>query len=83
MTMFPINQFSIRMVSETETEGVFQIGPLPTGYGSTLGNTFRRILLTSIPGAAVTRIKLAGVQHEYTTVVYSIGSERDLCDLSL
>jgi len=68
MMMFPINQFNIKMISETDTEGLFQIGPLPTGYGATLGNVYRRLLLTSIPGAAVTRIKLDGVQHEYTTL---------------
>lgn len=66
--MFPINQFNITKVSETDTEGVFQIGPLPKGYGSTLGNTYRRLLMSSIPGAAVTAVKIKGVQHEYTAL---------------
>jgi DNA-directed RNA polymerase subunit alpha len=68
MTMFPINQFSIKTVSESETEGVFHIGPLPKGYGATIGNTYRRLLLSSIPGAAVTSVKIQGVEHEYTAL---------------
>lgn len=66
--MFPINQFKIEVVSESKTEGKFRISPLPKGYGETMGNTLRRILLSSIPGAAVTSVKLAGVEHEYTTL---------------
>lgn len=66
--MFPINKFVIKKVSETATEGVFAVGPLPTGYGNTVGSVFRRILLSTIPGAAVTAVRVHGVQHEYTTV---------------
>lgn len=66
--MFPINKFAITKVSESETAGVFQIGPLPKGYGHTIGNTFRRVLLSGIPGAAVTAVKISGVQHEYSTL---------------
>lgn len=66
--MFPINQFVIKKISEKPTEGVFQVGPMAKGYGNTLGNTFRRILLSSISGAAVTSVKIDGVQHEYTTI---------------
>jgi DNA-directed RNA polymerase subunit alpha len=47
---------------------VFTIGPLPPGYGMTLGNALRRVLLSSLPGAAVTSLRMSGVQHEYTTV---------------
>lgn len=66
--MFPINKFVITKVSETDNKGVFQIGPLPKGYGHTIGNTFRRVLLSGIPGAAVTAVKIAGAQHEYSTL---------------
>lgn len=46
----------------------FVISPLPPGYGMTLGNAIRRVLLSSLPGAAVTSIRINGVQHEYTTI---------------
>ncbi|MBU1152076.1 DNA-directed RNA polymerase subunit alpha [Patescibacteria group bacterium] len=47
---------------------VFTMGPLPTGYGVTLGNALRRVLLSSLPGSCVTGIKIDGVNHEYSTV---------------
>jgi len=47
---------------------VFTMGPLPTGYGMTLGNALRRVLLSSLPGSAVTGIKIEGVSHEYSTI---------------
>jgi len=47
---------------------IFTISPLPPGYGMTLGNGLRRVLLSSLPGAAVTSVRIAGVQHEYTTI---------------
>lgn len=47
---------------------VFTVSPLPPGYGTTIGNAFRRILLSSLPGAAVTGIKIAGISHEYSTI---------------
>jgi DNA-directed RNA polymerase subunit alpha len=47
---------------------VFVIGPLPPGYAMTLGNSIRRALLSSLPGAAVTSMRIGGVQHEYATM---------------
>jgi DNA-directed RNA polymerase subunit alpha len=47
---------------------VFTISPLPNGYGMTLGNALRRVLLSSVPGAAITAVRIDGVTHEYTTV---------------
>ncbi len=47
---------------------IFTISPLPQGYGTTLGNALRRVLLSSLPGAAVTGVKIKGVTHEYTTL---------------
>ena len=47
---------------------IFSIAPLPPGYGMTLGNALRRTLLSSLPGAAVTSIRVQGVQHEYATI---------------
>jgi DNA-directed RNA polymerase subunit alpha len=47
---------------------VFSLGPLPPGYGMTVGNALRRVLLSSLPGAAVTGVKITGVTHEYSTI---------------
>jgi DNA-directed RNA polymerase subunit alpha len=51
-----------------DTHKVFTISPLPPGFGMTLGNAVRRVLLSSLPGAAVVSIRMDGVQHEYTTL---------------
>lgn len=48
--------------------GKFIIEPLERGYGTTLGNSLRRVLLSSLPGTAVTSIKIAGIQHEFSTI---------------
>ncbi len=55
-------------LSEDGKYGKFVVGPLERGYGTTLGNSLRRILLSSLPGAACTSIKIDGVQHEFSTV---------------
>lgn len=57
-----------RIVSESEMEGVYEIDGLYPGYGHTLGNSLRRIILASIPGAAVTSVKIEGVEHEFSTM---------------
>ena len=51
-----------------ESYGKFVVEPLERGYGTTLGNSLRRVLLSSLPGTAVTTVKIAGVQHEFSTV---------------
>src|ERR1700739_4114696 len=56
------------VVTEDGNKGVFEIDGLYPGYGHTLGNSLRRIILSSLPGAAVTRVKIAGVEHEFSTV---------------
>ena len=48
--------------------GKFVCEPLERGYGITLGNALRRVLLSSLPGAAITGVKIEGVQHEFTTI---------------
>lgn len=55
-------------ISEDNTYGRFVVEPLERGYGITLGNSLRRILLSSLPGVAVTSIKIDGVLHEFATV---------------
>ena len=58
----------IKKVSEDEHKGVFEIEGLFRGYGLTVGNALRRVLLSSLPGAAVTSIKIKGVGHEFSTI---------------
>ena len=50
------------------TYGRFILEPLERGFGTTLGNSLRRVLLSSLPGVAVTSIKIDGVQHEFSTI---------------
>jgi DNA-directed RNA polymerase subunit alpha len=57
-----------RVVSEEDNRGVFEIDGLYPGYGHTLGNSLRRIILSSLPGAAITQIKIDGVEHEFSTL---------------
>jgi DNA-directed RNA polymerase subunit alpha len=55
-------------MSEDNKYGRFVVTPLEPGYGTTLGNSLRRILLSSLPGAAATSIKIDGIQHEFSTI---------------
>jgi DNA-directed RNA polymerase subunit alpha len=57
-----------RVVSESARSGVYEIDGLYPGYGYTLGNSLRRIVLSSLPGAAVTTVKIPGVSHEFSTI---------------
>ena len=59
---------TIKKVSETATEGVFEVEGLFRGYGITLGNALRRVLFSSLPGAAISQFKVKGVGHQFTTV---------------
>ena len=63
---------------KTENIGSFSVQPLERGYGTTLGNAMRRVLLTSIPGAAITHVKIDGVQHEFSTLS---GVKDDVADI--
>jgi len=55
-------------LSYTNTFGRFWLQPLERGYGVTLGNSIRRVLISSLPGAAITSVKFSGVLHEFTTI---------------
>ncbi len=57
-----------RVVSEEEFQGVYEVDGLYPGYGHTLGNSLRRIILSSLPGAAITQVKIDGVQHEFSAI---------------
>jgi DNA-directed RNA polymerase subunit alpha len=64
--------------SLTKTYGKFIVQPLERGYGVTVGNALRRVLLTSLPGAAITNVKVEGVLHEFSTIP---GVKDDMADI--
>lgn len=66
--MVSLNQFSINKIVKNDTTATFEVGPLPKGFGHTLGTFLRRTLLSAIPGTAITAVKIQGVQHEYSTL---------------
>ncbi len=68
--MFDFERPNVEIVeiSEDKKYGRFVIKPLERGYGITLGNSLRRIMLSSLPGAAVSQVKIDGVQHEFSTI---------------
>ena len=57
-----------KVVQKKDRKCVLEIGPLYPGYGVTVGNTFRRVLLSSLEGAAITQVKIKGVEHEFSTL---------------
>ncbi|MBX5464020.1 MAG: DNA-directed RNA polymerase subunit alpha [Clostridia bacterium] len=67
-------------LSEDGTYGRFVVEPLERGYGTTLGNSLRRVLLSSLPGAAVTSVRIDGVLHEFSTIP---GVVEDVTDIIL
>ena len=68
------------VLSENGQYGKFVVEPLERGFGTTLGNSLRRILLSSLPGVAVTSIKIDGVLHEFTFIN---GVKEDVTDIVL
>lgn len=78
--MFDIAMPKIEIVEATEQYGRFKIEPLDPGYGHTLGNALRRVLISSIPGAAISKIKIDGVYHELATLP---GVREDVTELVL
>ncbi len=69
-----------KIVSEEENKAVFEIEGLYPGYGQTIGNSLRRVLLSSLPGAAITSVKIEGIGHEFSTIE---GVMEDIVDLVL
>lgn len=57
-----------KIVSEENSKGIYEIDGLYPGYGHTLGNSLRRIILSSLPGTAITEVKISGVGHEFSTI---------------
>lgn len=69
-----------RIVEEKDFQGVYEVDGLYPGYGHTLGNSLRRIILSSLPGNAITRVKISGVAHEFSTMD---GVEEDVITILL
>lgn len=69
-----------KIVFEEENKAIFEIEGLYPGYGQTIGNSLRRVLLSSLKGAAITSVKIAGVVHEFSTIE---GVKEDIVDLIL
>lgn len=61
-------KITLEETNDSERYGVFVVEPLERGYGTTLGNSLRRILLSSLPGNAISAVKIDGVRHEFSTV---------------
>ena len=77
----PISEKTInKYIDEDGNYGKFVVEPLERGYGTTLGNALRRILLSSLPGAAVTSVKIDGVLHEFSTIP---GVKEDVTEIIL
>ena len=72
--------FTVKSEVEDTHYGKFSIEPLEQGYGQTLGNSIRRVLLSSLPGAAITSLKIEGVKHQFSTVP---GLKEDVVELVL
>ena len=73
-------QIAVECISEDETYGKFTVEPLERGYGITLGNSLRRIMLSSLPGVAVQSIKIDGIAHEFSTIP---GVKEDVTEIIL
>ncbi|MFW6386562.1 MAG: DNA-directed RNA polymerase subunit alpha [Bacillota bacterium] len=78
--MIEIEKPRVERLESDETSGKFEIAPLERGYGTTLGNSLRRILLSSLPGVAITSVKIEGVEHEFTAIE---GVREDVTDIIL
>jgi len=78
--MIETNKFNVKTVKTEERYGKFELSPLVGGFGHTLGNSLRRVLLITIPGAAITRIRIDGANHLFTTLP---GVKEDLVEVSL
>ena len=77
--MLKIN-FKTTAIAETKDFGKFELSPLEPGYGLTIGNALRRVLLSSLPGAAITSVTIDGITHQFTTLQ---GMKEDVVELLL
>ena len=68
------------MIDSTDYDGKFEFRPLEPGYGLTVGNALRRVLLSSLEGFAITSVRVEGVEHEFSTIT---GVVEDLTEIIL
>ncbi len=80
MTMLDIAPPRFRVEEEDERRGLFVAEPLPRGLGHTLGNALRRVMLSGLTGSAVTKVRIEGVAHEFSTIP---GVKEDVVDIIL
>lgn len=78
--MAVFSDIKVKVKSEDQTSGVYEVAPLPRGYGHTLANSLRRILLSSIKGAGATSVTIKGIEHEYSTLP---GVKEDVMEIIL
>src|SRR4030066_2097237 len=78
--MLDLSQIEVNVEKETIDYGKFIIEPLDQGYGHTIGNSLRRVLLTSLPGAAITQVKISSVRHQFTAMT---GMTEDIVEFIL
>ncbi len=78
--MIEIERPRIECIEKTDSYGKFVVEPLERGFGTTLGNSLRRVLLSSLPGVAVTSVKIEGVLHEFSTIE---GVKEDVTEIVL
>ncbi|MEW6143215.1 MAG: DNA-directed RNA polymerase subunit alpha [Chloroflexota bacterium] len=71
---------TVETLENSESHGRFKVEPLPKGWGITIGNAMRRVLLSSLPGAAITWVKIEGIQHEFTPIPHT---KEDAVDFQL
>ena len=75
-----LNPLVIKLESQRELQSKVSIEPFERGFGYTLGNAMRRVLLSSLPGYAITEVQIDGVLHEYTTID---GVQEDVVEILL
>lgn len=78
--MLTSRDLNIKIIEEKPNYGKFSLSPLPTGYGFTLGNTLRRVMLSSMKGSAITEVTLKGVTHQFSSID---GIKEDVVDISM
>jgi len=78
--MLTSRDLNIKIIEEKPNFGKFSLSPLPTGYGFTLGNTLRRVMLSSMKGAAIVEATIKGVSHQFSSID---GVKEDLVDISM
>lgn len=73
------NRLAVNRQTATSNYGHFVVEPFERGFGSTIGNSLRRILLASLEGSSITRVKIQGAQHEFTTIPGVVEDVTDIC----